>query len=55
MHGLTANRPFMLRVDATDFNDSSSFALYDTFQVAGPEDYYRLTATDYKNGSLGKL
>ena len=54
MHALTADRPLMLRVDATDFKGNSSHALYRTFQVAGADDLYRLRAEDYISGSLGK-
>ena len=55
MHGLTEERPFLLRVDATDFHDNSGYALYRTFQVGSLETQYRLTATGFINGSMGKL
>lgn len=48
MHELTSTMPTELRVDLQYPNGTKLFAHYDTFQVAGADDNYRLTVRGYR-------
>ncbi|XP_071807703.1 ryncolin-1-like [Asterias amurensis] len=43
LHRLTAQGEYELRVDLTDFDDVTGYAIYDTFSIADVSDNYRLT------------
>jgi Fibrinogen beta and gamma chains, C-terminal globular domain len=51
----TRNRYYELRVDLTDFNDTSSYAVYDNFTIDSPENAYSLTSIGTYSGTAGKL
>ena len=51
MHELTTLAFTELRVDLQHWNGTKIYAHYSTFHVAGPEDNYRLTVSDYDNRS----
>ncbi|XP_033639621.1 ficolin-2-like [Asterias rubens] len=52
LHRMTAQDEYELRVDLTDFEDESAFAVYDLFRVGDVTDNYRLTLGEY-SGTAG--
>ena len=52
MHNFTSSGQFELRVDMTDINNRSGYALYSNFSVGGESDGYRLHVTGY-SGDAG--
>ncbi|XP_033628302.1 ficolin-2-like [Asterias rubens] len=52
LHRLTAQGEYELRVDLTDFDDVTGYAIYDTFSIADVSDNYRLTVGGY-SGNTG--
>ncbi|XP_074916904.1 ficolin-3 [Chelonoidis abingdonii] len=53
LHLLTQDGEFQLRVDLVNFNDSSSFASYQSFKLKGEEDKYELVLGMFLGGSAG--
>ncbi|XP_038069362.1 ficolin-2-like isoform X2 [Patiria miniata] len=52
LHRLTAQDDYVLRVDLTDFEDDSKYAVYNSFGVADLSDSYRLSLGQY-SGTAG--
>ena len=53
LHRLTAHGNHELRVDLSDFDGSTAYAVYDDFSVADVSDNYMLTVENY-SGTAGK-
>ena len=53
LHRLTAQGEYELRVDLSDFESESRYALYDSFGIADLSDMYRLTLGRYSSGTAG--
>ncbi len=51
---MTADSDQSLRVDMTDWENTSKYAEYKSFKVGPSSEKYKLTVTDYK-GTAGKL
>ncbi len=47
LHRLTAQGEYELRIDLSDFEDESRYAVYDSFSIADVSDNYRLTLGSY--------
>nr|KAG5709988.1 hypothetical protein BaRGS_030064 [Batillaria attramentaria] len=47
MHRLTSSKNYSLRVKLTDRNNIKAYALYDTFYIDGPDQYYTLHVAGY--------
>ena len=54
LHRLTSQRAYELRIDLTDWEGNTRYAVYDSFSVADESDYYRLSVGSY-SGSAGKF
>ena len=54
LHALTSSNNYRLVVDITYRSGGDFQAVYDTFSVAGPNDFYRVTAYGY-TGNSGKF
>ncbi|XP_066274184.1 angiopoietin-2-like [Branchiostoma lanceolatum] len=52
IHLLTQQKSYTLRIDMSDWEGESRFAVYSTFRVAGESDGYRLTIDGY-SGDAG--
>ncbi len=53
LHRMTAQDEYELRVDLTDFEDESAFAVYDLFRIGDVDDNFRLTLGAY-SGTAGE-
>ncbi|XP_053122653.1 ficolin-3 isoform X2 [Hemicordylus capensis] len=53
IHLLTREGEHQLRVDLVDFDDRKTFALYQSFQLQGEDDKFRLVLGAYLAGSAG--
>ncbi len=47
LHRLTAQGEYELRIELSDFEDESRYAVYDSFTIADVSDNYRLTVGSY--------
>ncbi len=52
LHRLTAQGDYELRIDLSDFEDESRYAVYDSFSIADVSDNYRLAVGSY-SGTAG--
>ena len=50
---ITEREPQAARFEVTDWDGETRYAQYSQFEVAGPEDKYRLSIDGY-NGTAGK-
>ncbi|CAH2316467.1 Hypothetical predicted protein [Pelobates cultripes] len=54
IHMLTSAGKWELRVDMQDFENTKHFAKYDSFQVLGESEKYKLLLGAFKEGNAGK-
>nr|KAG5688079.1 hypothetical protein BaRGS_007124 [Batillaria attramentaria] len=52
IHRLTSSDNYSLRVDLTDWDNTTAYALYDTFYIDGPDQNYTLHVDGY-SGTAG--
>ncbi len=55
LHRLTAQGEYEIRVDLSDFEDESRYAVYDSFSIADVSDNYRLTVGSYSGTASDSL
>ncbi|XP_065433126.1 ryncolin-1-like isoform X11 [Chrysemys picta bellii] len=53
IHLLTSTGTYQLRIDARDFNESSTFAKYSSFKMLSERENYTLALGSYLAGSMG--
>ncbi|CAM5168105.1 unnamed protein product [Eretmochelys imbricata] len=53
IHLLTRSRTYQLRIDARDFNKSSTFAKYTSFKMLSEKENYTLALGSYLDGTMG--
>ena len=54
MYLLTSQKSYELRVDMSDFEGDTRYAVYDSFSVGAPVDKYRLDLGNFLQGDAGK-
>ena len=54
LHSLTAQGEYELRVDLSDFESESAYAVYDSFRIADASEQYRLSIGTYSGTSGNK-
>ncbi|XP_022101797.1 microfibril-associated glycoprotein 4-like [Acanthaster planci] len=47
LYRLTSQDDYILRIDLTDFQNNSAYAMYPNFRIADLSDYYRLSVSGY--------
>ena len=53
IHSWTSARKYELRVDLTDFDGNTSYAIYDHFSIGGDKESYKLHVGGYSSGNAG--
>ncbi|EMP31096.1 Ficolin-1 [Chelonia mydas] len=53
IHLLTRSGTYQLRIDARDFNESSTFAKYTSFKMLSEKENYTLALGSYLDGTMG--
>ncbi|XP_048358318.1 ryncolin-3-like isoform X1 [Sphaerodactylus townsendi] len=53
IHLLTSNGRYLLRIDAEDFSNFRTFALYTGFQILSEKENYKLVLGAYSQGDMG--